>query len=295
ELGAEVIKIESRANIDFLRRVTVEPDAVDRSWTFNDASRGQLSVALDLRAPRGRELALRLCAAADVVIENNRGDVVRKWGLDYEDVRRLRADVVYVASQGFGRGGPPTRGTRSARPPRRRMDARAERRGGGGGAPGGGRLRHGGPERRRSPRRPTPRRARRDRDRRAPRDRPRAAQREPDPPLAHAARAAGGRPAPRRRHRGRADPRPRSLARRGGAPRRGRRAHVSATTIRDRAAIVGIGQTAFGKSLGRSEYDMALEAILAACADAGLAPRDIDGAVRYDMETTDEENLLAAL
>src|SRR5438876_901237 len=106
ELGAEVIKIESRANIDFLRRVTVEPDAVDRSWTFNDASRGQLSVALDLRTPRGRELALRLCAAADVVIENNRGDVVRKWGLDYEDVRRVRPDVVYLASQGFGRGGP---------------------------------------------------------------------------------------------------------------------------------------------------------------------------------------------
>src|SRR5205814_1828884 len=67
ELGAEVIKVESRANIDFLRRVTVEPDAVDRSWTFNDASRGQLSVALDLRTPRGRELALALCAAADVV------------------------------------------------------------------------------------------------------------------------------------------------------------------------------------------------------------------------------------
>src|SRR5919197_3216089 len=65
ELGAEVIKIESRANIDFLRRVTVEPDAVDRSWTFNDASRGQLSVALDLRTARGRELALALCAAAD--------------------------------------------------------------------------------------------------------------------------------------------------------------------------------------------------------------------------------------
>src|SRR5436853_34427 len=106
ELGAEVIKVESRANIDFLRRVTVEPDAVDRSWTFNDASRGQLSVALDLRTTRGRELALALCAAADVVIENNRGDVVCKWGLDYEDVRRVRADVIYVASQGFGRGGP---------------------------------------------------------------------------------------------------------------------------------------------------------------------------------------------
>src|SRR5439155_1254067 len=152
------------------------------------------------------------------------------------------------------------------------------------------------PVRQRGPLRlPAPRRARRDRDRRAPRDRPRAAQREPAPALADAARAADRRPAPRRRHRGRADPRPRSLACPGGAPRRGRRAHVSAPTIRDRAAIVGIGQTAFGKSLGRSEYDLALEAILAACADAGLSPRDIDGTVRYDMETTDEENLLAAL
>jgi acetyl-CoA acetyltransferase len=65
--------------------------------------------------------------------------------------------------------------------------------------------------------------------------------------------------------------------------------------IRDRAAIVGIGQTAFGKALGRSEYDMALEAILAACADAGVSPRDVDATVRYDMETTDEEMLLAAL
>jgi len=70
---------------------------------------------------------------------------------------------------------------------------------------------------------------------------------------------------------------------------------VSAAGIRDRAAIVGIGQTPFAKHLGRSEYDMALEAILAACADAGVSPRDIDGTVRYDMESTDEECLRAAL
>jgi crotonobetainyl-CoA:carnitine CoA-transferase CaiB-like acyl-CoA transferase len=106
DLGAEVIKVESQANVDFLRRVTVEPDTPDRSWTFNDASRGHRSVCLDLRTPRGRELALRLCAAADVVIENNRGGVVRAWGLDYEDVRRLRPDIIYIASQGYGRGGP---------------------------------------------------------------------------------------------------------------------------------------------------------------------------------------------
>ena len=106
ELGAEVIKIESRANLDFLRAVTVEPDMPNRAWTFNDECRGQKSVCLDLRTARGRELALQLCATADVVVENNRGGVVGKWGLDYEDVRRLRPDVIYVASQGFGRGGP---------------------------------------------------------------------------------------------------------------------------------------------------------------------------------------------
>jgi crotonobetainyl-CoA:carnitine CoA-transferase CaiB-like acyl-CoA transferase len=106
ELGAEVIKIESRANLDFLRSVTIEPDTPNRAWTFNDECRGQKSVCLDLRTARGRELALQLCATADVVVENNRGGVVAKWGLDYEDVRRVRPDVIYVASQGFGRGGP---------------------------------------------------------------------------------------------------------------------------------------------------------------------------------------------
>jgi len=106
ELGAEVIKIESRANPDVLRRLTIEPEALNRSWMFNDSSRGQKSVCLDLRTPRGRELALRLCGTADVVAENCRGDVVRSLGLDYDDVRRLRPDVIYLSSQGYGRDGP---------------------------------------------------------------------------------------------------------------------------------------------------------------------------------------------
>lgn len=66
-------------------------------------------------------------------------------------------------------------------------------------------------------------------------------------------------------------------------------------SIRDRAAIAGIGQTRFSKSLGLSEYEMAVEAIFAACDDAGVSPRDIDGIVRYDMEQIDEEQLLAVL
>src|SRR5262249_61137790 len=49
------------------------------------------------------------------------------------------------------------------------------------------------------------------------------------------------------------------------------------------------------KGLGLSEYEMAIEAIWSACDDAGISPREIDGLVRYDMEQTDEEMLLAAL
>ena len=65
--------------------------------------------------------------------------------------------------------------------------------------------------------------------------------------------------------------------------------------LRDRAAIVGIGQIPFSKGLGRSEFDMAVEAIRAACDDAGIAPREIDGVVRYDIESTDEEHLLSVV
>ena len=49
--------------------------------------------------------------------------------------------------------------------------------------------------------------------------------------------------------------------------------------IGDKAAIVGIGQTPFSRSLGRSEFDMAIEAIFAACDDAGISPRAVDGVV----------------
>jgi crotonobetainyl-CoA:carnitine CoA-transferase CaiB-like acyl-CoA transferase len=105
DLGADVIKIESRTNLDFLRQVSFDDDP-NHSWTFNDECRGQQSVCLDLSTPRGREIALALCAQADVVIETNRGGVAAALGLDYEDVARVNPRVVYLCSQGFGRGGP---------------------------------------------------------------------------------------------------------------------------------------------------------------------------------------------
>ena len=55
-----------------------------------------------------------------------------------------------------------------------------------------------------------------------------------------------------------------------------------------RVAIAGIGQTEFSKNIGRSERHIALEAIRLALDDAGLAPANVDGLVRFDMETTSE-------
>ncbi len=66
-------------------------------------------------------------------------------------------------------------------------------------------------------------------------------------------------------------------------------------SLNDRAAIVGIGQTEFSKESGRSELQLAAEASLAAIADAGLEPADIDGMVTFTMDTSDELLLMRAL
>ncbi|HEY3672520.1 MAG TPA: CoA transferase [Acidimicrobiia bacterium] len=106
ELGADVIKIESRANLDVLRMGSAKIELIDKNFTFNDECRGRRSVALDLNTERGRELALALCASADVVAENQRGGALERRGLGYDDVRALNPRVVYASSQGYGRGGP---------------------------------------------------------------------------------------------------------------------------------------------------------------------------------------------
>ena len=65
--------------------------------------------------------------------------------------------------------------------------------------------------------------------------------------------------------------------------------------IRDRAAIVGIGETEFSWDSGRSEIQLACEAIKAACDDAGISPQEIDGLVRYEMDTNNETLLVQSL
>ena len=65
--------------------------------------------------------------------------------------------------------------------------------------------------------------------------------------------------------------------------------------IRDKAAIVGIGETEFSWDSGKSELQLASEAIKAACDDAGISPHDIDGTFRYEMDNNQENHLIQSL
>ncbi len=63
---------------------------------------------------------------------------------------------------------------------------------------------------------------------------------------------------------------------------------MTARTLKDRAAIAGIGQTEFSKNSGRTELQLACEAVKAALDDAGLAPSDVDGLVTFTMDSSEE-------
>jgi crotonobetainyl-CoA:carnitine CoA-transferase CaiB-like acyl-CoA transferase len=108
DLGADVVKVEHPKGGDETRSWG-PPFAGGESAYFLSVNRGKRSVALDLKDPEGRDLALELCARADVVIENFRRGGAARLGLDYAAVRARRPDVVYCTITGFGRREPQSR------------------------------------------------------------------------------------------------------------------------------------------------------------------------------------------
>ena len=103
DLGAEVIKIEAPDG-DMMR--TRPPLRNGASTSFGQLNAGKKSVVLDLKSPAGVEAALRLVATADVVVENFRPGVMRRFGLDYAALKEIKPDLVYCAISGYGQSGP---------------------------------------------------------------------------------------------------------------------------------------------------------------------------------------------
>jgi crotonobetainyl-CoA:carnitine CoA-transferase CaiB-like acyl-CoA transferase len=108
-LGAEIIKIEWPENERGRSTTTTTPrDAevnLNTSGNFNDTNANKLSLSLNVRSPKGLDIVKRLIAISDIVIENFSSRVLRKWGLGYEELCKIKPDIVYVSMSGYGHTG----------------------------------------------------------------------------------------------------------------------------------------------------------------------------------------------
>jgi crotonobetainyl-CoA:carnitine CoA-transferase CaiB-like acyl-CoA transferase len=101
DLGADVVKVEHPGEGDETRSWG-PPYAGGESAYYLSINRSKRSVALDLKDPRALELAVELCAGADVVIENFRPGGADAMGLGYEALRERNGSIVYCSITGFG-------------------------------------------------------------------------------------------------------------------------------------------------------------------------------------------------
>jgi len=103
QYGAEVIKVEPEGG-DWGRGLgPLSADHSPLSLVFNAGKRG---LALDLKSEEGRGVLRALIAACPVFVESFRPGVAAKLGISYDDVRRIRPDVIYASMSGYGQRGP---------------------------------------------------------------------------------------------------------------------------------------------------------------------------------------------
>lgn len=103
DLGATVVKIEA-AEGDLLR--SRPPLRNGASTTFGQLNAGKQSIVLDLKRPEAKEIVLRLLATADILVENFRPGVMKRFGLDYPALQDKRPSLIYCAISGYGQTGP---------------------------------------------------------------------------------------------------------------------------------------------------------------------------------------------
>jgi len=96
DLGADVIKIEP-----------IDGD----SWRmlaggFMGVNRGKRGIVLDLRQDEAKKIAHKLISTCDMVVENSRPGIMKKLGMDYETVKKIKPDILYISMPAFGSKGP---------------------------------------------------------------------------------------------------------------------------------------------------------------------------------------------
>ncbi|WP_319530224.1 CoA transferase [uncultured Cohaesibacter sp.] len=104
DLGADVIKVEPVANGDETRNFP--PFQNGLSHYYIALNRSKQSVSLDLKSPEGVEIAKKLAARCDILIENFRPGVMERLGLDYETLKAENEKLIYCSITGFGQNSP---------------------------------------------------------------------------------------------------------------------------------------------------------------------------------------------
>jgi crotonobetainyl-CoA:carnitine CoA-transferase CaiB-like acyl-CoA transferase len=103
DFGAEVVKVEDIAG-DPLRALGETHDG--KSLYATTLLRNKRIISVNLRSPEGQALVRRLVPHFDIVVENFRPGMLEKWGLGYDDLRKLRPDLIMTRISGFGQTGP---------------------------------------------------------------------------------------------------------------------------------------------------------------------------------------------
>jgi len=111
DLGADVIKVESPDGGDDTRKwgppFVMSHDGENLSAAYyHSCNRGKRSIAIDFSTPEGAETIRRLVATSDVLIENFKLGGLKKYGLDYDSLRKINPRLVYCSITGFGQDGP---------------------------------------------------------------------------------------------------------------------------------------------------------------------------------------------
>jgi crotonobetainyl-CoA:carnitine CoA-transferase CaiB-like acyl-CoA transferase len=104
-LGADIIKVEP-PNGDEFRRLWMQPGATTDAYESLWINVNKKSIVLNLKTPKGVELARQLIARADVLVENYQKGVMERFGLDYDSIKALNPRLIYACSRGYGEWGP---------------------------------------------------------------------------------------------------------------------------------------------------------------------------------------------
>lgn len=108
DLGAEVVKVENESHLDSMRLgLQQDPSnpSINGSGFHSNFNRNKKGISANVHHPDGRKAVERLIAQSDVVIENFSAGALSRMGFDYERLKELRPNIIYVSMSGFGHEG----------------------------------------------------------------------------------------------------------------------------------------------------------------------------------------------